>query len=177
MINTQCFSTVFQTQSKRYHVVELLANFLFFVTLFGLFFTFLSPFAFASAAPSSPVRTPPYAIYDRFFACFLVNRAFVAISDSLVLAMSAVVCIAISALLHNCSMISCSRLPRLCDPLRSDSNIVAVCRCNCDIFYGVCKANGSFGELFGVDGCNSTLRFSNTIVGFKGSSLAPRNAP
>ena len=100
--------------------------FLLFVTLFGFFLGFGALFAFASIAPSSPVRTPPDAIYDRFFACFLVNRVFVVTKDSLVLAINAAECIAISALLHNCSMISCSGLLGLCDPLRSDSNTIAI---------------------------------------------------
>ena len=37
MINTQYF-IIFQTQSNKYHLVERLADFLFFVALFGLFF-------------------------------------------------------------------------------------------------------------------------------------------
>jgi hypothetical protein len=92
-------------------------------------------------------------------------------------AIRAAVCIDVSALLHSCSIMSCSGLPGLCEPLRSDSNTIAVCRCNYDIFYGVRNTNGIARlVVVGVIGRGSTLRYANTIAGSSGTSPVPRNA-
>jgi hypothetical protein len=93
----------------------------------------------------------------------------------LVPAISAAVCIAISALLHNCSIISCSGLPGLCDLLRSDSSTTVVWCCNCEIFCGVCRTIGLLGaRLSGVD-CR-TLRCFITTAGSNSISPVPLNA-
>ena len=93
-------------------------------------------------------------------------------------AIRAVVCIDVSVLLHSCSIMSCSRLPGLCEPLRSDSNTIAICRCNYDIFYDVRSINGiaRLVESVSVIGSGSTLRYANTIASSSSTSLAPRNA-
>ena len=93
-------------------------------------------------------------------------------------AIRAAVCIDVSALLHSCSIMSCSGLPGLCEPLRSDSNTIAVCRCNCDIFYSIRSINSiaRLVELVSIIGRGSTLRYANIIAGSSSTSLAPRNA-
>jgi hypothetical protein len=107
-------------------------SFLLFVTLFGFFLAILLSFAFACSASFAsyalffPVRTYPDTIYNCFFPCFLVSRVFVAISNLFVLATSAAVYIDVSVLLYNCSIISCSGLSGLYDPLCSNSKTTAV---------------------------------------------------
>jgi hypothetical protein len=91
-----------------------------------------------------------------------------------VYAIRAIVCIDVSTLLHSYLIISCSRLLGLCELLCSNSNTIAICRCNCNIFYSVRNTNGIARLVaVGVIGYGSTLRCANTIASSSSISLAP----